>query len=334
VARAIVRAVHATGMPAGIFSLLQGTSNELSLKVVQHPSAAAVGFTGSLKAGRALFDAAARRPNPIPVYAEMGSVNPVFVLPGALRERAEAVADGLKESITLGVGQFCTCPGLVVGLHDSAMTDLTARLEELIGSAGPATMLHPGILRSYREGLRRLEKIEAVRSLRSNSLADDSKTQAEVAMFVTDAETFLQHDELGEEVFGPSTVIVRCGSKQELMKIAQRLQGHLTATIHGADEDVVEFQDLISLLQKKVGRIVFNGFPTGVEVCTAMHHGGPYPATTDSHWTSVGSRAIKRFARPICFQNFPQDVLPVELRDENARSIWRTIDDQLTKEGC
>ncbi len=334
VARAIVRAVHATGMPAGIFSLLQGTSNELSLKVVQHPSAAAVGFTGSLKAGRALFDAAARRPNPIPVYAEMGSVNPVFVLPGALRERAEAVADGLKQSITLGVGQFCTCPGLVVGLHDSAMTDLTARLEELIGSAGPATMLHPGILRSYREGLRRLEKIEAVRSLRSNSLADDSKTQAEVAMFVTDAETFLQHDELGEEVFGPSTVIVSCGSKQELMKIAQRLQGHLTATIHGADEDVVEFQDLISLLQKKVGRIVFNGFPTGVEVCTAMHHGGPYPATTDSHWTSVGSRAIKRFARPICFQNFPQDVLPVELRDENARSIWRTIDDQLTKEGC
>jgi NADP-dependent aldehyde dehydrogenase len=234
----------------------------------------------------------------------------------------------------MGVGQFCTCPGLVVGLHDSAMTNLTARLEELIGSAEPATMLHPGILRSYREGLRRLEKIDAVRSLRSNSPADDSKTQGEASMFVTNAETFLQYDELGEEVFGPSTVIVSCGSKQELIKIAQGLQGHLTATIHGTDKDVVEFQDLISLLQKKVGRIVFNGFPTGVEVCTAMHHGGPYPATTDSHWTSVGAAAIKRFARPICFQNFPQDALPVELRDKNARGIWRTIDDQLTKDGC
>jgi NADP-dependent aldehyde dehydrogenase len=334
VARAIGRAANATGMPAGVFSLLQGTSHELSLKVVQHPSTAAVGFTGSLKAGRALFDTAAGRLNPIPVYAEMGSLNPVFLLPGALRERADAIAEALKQSITVGVGQFCTCPGLVVGLRDSGMTSLTARLEELIKLEAPATMLHPAILRSYRDGLRRLEKIDGVRRIRSNAPPDDRRTQAEVTMFVTEAETFLQHDELGEELFGPATVIVSSAAKEELMRIAHQLQGHLTATIHGTHEDLVEFKDLVSLLQKKVGRLVFNGVPTGVEVCTAMHHGGPYPATSDSHWTSVGAQAIKRFARPICFQDFPQQALPIELRDRNERGIWRTVDDQLTKDEC
>lgn len=334
VARAIVRAAEMSNMPAGVFSLFQGKSNELSLKVVQHPDAAAVGFTGSLKAGRAIFDAASRRPIPIPVYAEMGSVNPVFVLPGALRERSNEVAEGLKRSVTMGAGQFCTCPGLVVGLHDSAMVDFTARMEELIESASPATMLHPGILCSYRAGVSRLEKINGVRSHRSKTTAVDCHTESEVAMFVTDAETFQKHDELGEELFGPSTVIVNCASKQELMGIARELRGHLTATVHGTAEDLVEFNDLIQLLQKKVGRLVFNGFPTGVEVCAAMHHGGPYPATTDAHWTSVGAAAIKRFARPICYQNFPQETLPVELRNRNECGIWRTLDNELTRADC
>jgi NADP-dependent aldehyde dehydrogenase len=334
VASAIVRAAEESGMPAGVFSLLQGTSHDLSLKVVRHPAACAVGFTGSLKGGRAIFDAAVQRQNPIPVFAEMGSVNPVFVLPGALRERGESFAVGLQQSVTLGVGQFCTCPGIVVGLEGSAMEQFITRTEELFDAATPATMLHPGILRSYQNGLRRLVGVEGVRIRSSAVTAAEQKTEAQPTVLITNARSFLSCGELSEEVFGPSTVIVSAGSKDELMKVAGGLQGHLTATIHGTNDDLHEFQDLIGVLQTKVGRLVFNGFPTGVEVCAAMHHGGPYPATTDSRSTSVGAYAIKRFARPVCFQNFPEDTLPVELQNQNQRNIWRIVDDQLTKDDC
>ena len=332
VARAIVRAAEETGMPAGVFSLLHGTTPELSLKLVQHPVATAVGFTGSLRAGRAIFDAASRRPSPIPVYAEMGSVNPVFVLPGALHESGDALATGLHQSVTLGVGQLCTCPGLVVGLQNGAMNNFIASITQLFEGASPATMLHPGILRAYQAGLRRLGDVEGVEGKRSVAVADDNKTEAPAAVFVTSAETFLEHEELSEEVFGPATMIVSCSSKEEIMTVAHNLQGHLTATIHGTSEDLAEYKDLVELLQSKVGRLVFNGFPTGVEVCTAMHHGGPYPATTDVRSTSVGAYAIKRFARPICFQNLPQEALPVELRDENSRGIWRMVDSKVTRD--
>ncbi|MCM3901261.1 MAG: aldehyde dehydrogenase (NADP(+)) [Pyrinomonadaceae bacterium] len=334
VASAIVHAAEKSGMPGGVFSLLQGTSHELSLKVVQHPSACAVGFTGSLRGGRAIFDAAVQRPNPIPVYAEMGSVNPVFVLPGALRERAEAFAVGLQQSVTLGVGQFCTCPGIVVGLAGSEMDQFIDRTEELFATSTPATMLHPGILRSYQDGLRRLQQVEGIRMRRSAVSAEQQKTEAQPAVLITNARTLLSCEELSEEVFGPSTVVVSAASKDELMKVARGLRGHLTATIHGTNDDLNEFAELIGVLQTRVGRLVFNGFPTGVEVCAAMHHGGPYPATTDAHWTSVGAFAIKRFARPICFQNFPESVLPLELQDKNHRNIWRMVDDQLTKDDC
>jgi NADP-dependent aldehyde dehydrogenase len=333
VARAIVRAAEETGMPPGIFSLLQGTSPELSLKLVRHGSASAVGFTGSLKAGRAIYDAAVQRPSPIPVYAEMGSVNPVFALPGALRENGNAFALGLQQSVTLGVGQLCTCPGLVVGLQDEAMNQFIGSVKDLFEGAAPATMLHPGILRAYQDGLKRLGKLEGVTSLRAAATADDSKNEAQPAVFLTEAETFLGHEELSEEVFGPATVVVSCASREEIMKVARGLQGHLTATVHGTAEDLAEYKDLIELLQKKVGRLVFNGFPTGVEVCYAMHHGGPYPATTDIRSTSVGAYAIKRFARPICFQSFPQEALPVELRDENERCIWRIVNSEVTRGG-
>ena len=332
VARAILRAGEETGMPGGVFSLLHGTTPELSLKLVRHPVATAVGFTGSLKAGRAIFDAAAQRPNPIPVYAEMGSVNPVFVLPGALHESGDALATGLHQSVTLGVGQLCTCPGLVVGLRGGAMNKFVASITQLFEGASPATMLHPGILRAYQEGLRRLGDVGGVEGKRSLATADENKTQGQAAVFVTAAETFLVHEELSEEVFGPATVIVSCSSKEEIMKVAHNLQGHLTATIHGTREDLAEYKDLLEVLQRKVGRLVCNGFPTGVEVCTAMHHGGPYPATTDVRSTSVGAYAIKRFARPICFQNFPQEALPVELRDENSRGIWRMVDSKVTRD--
>jgi NADP-dependent aldehyde dehydrogenase len=259
-------------------------------------------------------------------------VNPVFALPGALHESGAALAAGLHQSVTLGVGQLCTCPGLVVGLQDGAMNKFVASIAQLFESAPPATMLHPGILRAYQEGLRRLGEVEGVEGKHSAATADENKTEAQAAVFVTEAETFLGHEELSEEVFGPATLIVSCSSKKEIMKVARNLRGHLTATIHGTSEDLAEYKELVEVLQKKVGRLVFNGFPTGVEVCAAMHHGGPYPATTDVRSTSVGAYAIKRFARPICFQNFPQESLPAELRDENQRGIWRIVDSKVTRD--
>ncbi|QQS47037.1 MAG: aldehyde dehydrogenase (NADP(+)) [Acidobacteriota bacterium] len=332
VAGAIVRAAEATGMPAGVFSLLQGAGHELSLGLVRHPLTRAVGFTGSLRGGRALFDAAAARPEPIPVYAEMGSINPVFVLPGALRERGGALAEGLKGSITLGVGQFCTNPGLTVGLNDENMRSFTETLVELVADAPAGTMLTPGILEAYDNGVRRIGSTEGVRKVQSRHTADLSRTQARAAVFTVDGPTYLGHPHLGEEVFGPSSIVVSCDSMDEMLAIAHDLEGHLTATIHGTEEDLIEFRPLIEILENKVGRLVFNGFPTGVEVCASMQHGGPYPATTDSRTTSVGTAAILRFARPVCYQNFPQSALPLELQDHNSRGIWRLVDDRLTRD--
>lgn len=330
VARAVVDAAKETRMPAGVFSLLQGRRPELSLAVVEHSLTRAVGFTGSLRVGRALFDAAARRPEPIPVYAEMGSVNPVFVLPGALLERGPEFAEGLKQSVTLGAGQFCTNPGLVVGMQGEPFDEFIDKAGELFAAAPPGTMLNQGLLRGYADGverLRRLTKREA-----GSAAADASRTQAAAYVFSTDAASFLDHHELGEEVFGPSTLVVGCQSVEELRRVAEGLEGALTATIHGTAEDLREYAWLVKVLEQKAGRLVFNGFPTGVEVCAAMQHGGPYPATTDARTTSVGTAALKRFARPVCYQNFPQEVLPPELRDDNPRGLWRLVDNRWTKD--
>ena len=332
VARAIAQAAAATGMPAGIFSLLQGAGHELSLGLVKHRHTRAVGFTGSLRAGRALFDAAAERPVPIPVYAEMGSINPVFLLPGAVRQRTTALAEGLKGSITLGVGQFCTNPGLTVGLMDEHMKSFVETLTELVADAPAGTMLTRGILDAYDEGIRRIGTTEGVKKVQSRHTADLARTQARAAVFTVDGETWLQNPHLSEEVFGPSSIVVSCDSRQEMEAIARGLEGHLTATIHGTEEDLAEFKSLIEILEDKVGRLVFNGFPTGVEVCASMHHGGPYPATTDPRSTSVGTASILRFARPVCYQGFPQSALPIELQDSNQRGIWRLVDDQLTRD--
>jgi len=334
VARAIVKAVAEAEMPAGVFSLLYGAGHEVGIGLVKHPLTRAVGFTGSLRGGRALFDAAASRPDPIPVYAEMGSVNPVFILPGALRERAEAIAEGLKNSVTLGVGQFCTCPGLAVGLLDENFARFAEKLGGLIAGAQPGTMLYPGILEGYEAGVKRLGDLGGLQTTQSRIEADAAKTEALPAVFSTNARTFMRHHELSEEVFGPSTVVVSCDSRQEMEQIARNLEGHLTATIHGTAEDLHDYDWLVSILENKAGRLIFNGYPTGVEVCASMHHGGPYPAMTDSRATSVGTAAIYRFARPVCYQNFPQGALPVELRDVNQRGVWRLVDNQLTKEDC
>jgi 2,5-dioxopentanoate dehydrogenase len=332
VATAITKAANASGMPEGVFSMVHGVSYEVSLGLVNHPLIKAVGFTGSFRGGKALFDAAARRPEPIPVYAEMGSVNPVFVLPGAIRERGEAFAEGLKNSVMMGVGQFCTSPGLVVGLQSDELQHSVTKLQSLIEAAPPATMLHAGILQTYEAGIQKLASSDGVTTVRATAAADAAKTQAVASVFTTDAAAFLAQPHLSEEVFGPSTVVVNCGSRDELETIARSLHGHLTATIHGTADDLQEFKGLVAILENKVGRLLFNGFPTGVEVCPSMTHGGPYPATTDSRSTSVGTGAIKRFARPVSYQSFPSEALPLELQDGNPLSIWRLVNGEFMKD--
>jgi NADP-dependent aldehyde dehydrogenase len=328
--RAIVDAARAAGVPAGVFSMLQSTRNDIALALVQHPQIKAVGFTGSLRAGRALFDAAAERPEPIPVYAEMGSVNPVFVLPGALAERAASIAEGLKDSVTLGVGQFCTNPGLTIGIGDDRFGAFVHQLDGLVDAAPSGTMLTPAICDSYKAGVRRLSSVDGVSTSRSSNTSQEAR--ALPSLFVTDGDAFLRHHEIGEEVFGPSTVVVRCGSREELEAVARRLEGQLTATLLGTAADLEQYASLVSILEQKAGRLIVNGFPTGVEVCPSMQHGGPYPATTDSRSTSVGTAAIHRFARPVAYQDFPQSLLPAELQDANPRAIWRLVDGQLTKD--
>jgi NADP-dependent aldehyde dehydrogenase len=257
----------------------------------------------------------------------MGSLNPVFILPHALEERGEAFAKGLCGSVTLGVGQFCTNPGLVLGLDGGPMDKFITSAESSFSQTAPATMLNPGIRDAYESGLATFGKTEGVALLsKSATDVDASKTQAGAHVWTTDIDAFSRTPELSEEVFGPTTLVVRCKVKEELLKAANQLEGHLTATIHGTEEDLAEHKDLVEILERKVGRIIFNGFPTGVEVCHSMHHGGPYPATTDGRSTSVGTAAIFRFTRLVCFQGFPQNGLPDDLKDANPNGIWRLVD--------
>ena len=328
VARAILSAIEATKMPNGIFSMVHG-ANEISLHLVKHPLTKAVGFTGSLQGGRALFDAAATRPEPIPIYAEMGSTNPVFILPGALKKNGAAIAENFVQSFTLGVGQFCTNPGIAIGCQSDDWKNFVTRASELTKSVAPGAMLHRGILEKFESGAEKFQKTSGVNVAAQSSA--EANERAGAILFVTDAKTFREKKNLSEEVFGPSTLLVSCGTTAELEQIARGLHGQLTATIHGTDEDLAQHKNLIAILRQKAGRLIFNQFPTGVEVCPSMQHGGPYPATTDSRTTSVGAYAIKRFARPVCFQNFPDAALPPELQNKNSRNLWRLVDNQFTQ---
>jgi NADP-dependent aldehyde dehydrogenase len=333
VGEAILRAAAATGMPDGVFSLVHGSGAVVGQRLAAHPAIRAVALTGSLKAGRALFETASRRPVPVPVYAEMGSVNPVVLLPGALRERAEAIAEGLKASATLGCGQFCTKPGLVLGLAGPDFDRFVATFAELMKRVAPASLLHRGISDGFQEGLRALASTPGVReAARFEAEPDAARLQAAACVFVTDAATFLSHPRLREEVFGPAALVVSCGTQEDLLRTVRSVEGSLTATIHGTEADLRESGDLVAALEALAGRLVFNGFPTGVEVCPSMHHGGPYPATLDAHYTSVGTAAILRFARPACWQNFPEASLPPALRNRNERHLWRQVDGKLTQE--
>ena len=333
VAGAIVKAVGAMNMPEGVFSMLHGRSHDVGLALVRHPLTKAVGFTGSLRGGRALMDAAAARDEPIPVYAEMGSTNPLFVLPGALAERGKQIAEGLKASVTLGVGQFCTCPGVVVGLEGDATRTFIDAAAEQCAAAPQGTMLYAGIRDAYREGVRKFGATPGVKVAAKSQDAGGNGLNAAATLFTTDAETFLKNPTLSEEVFGPSTIVVTGKSREDVLNVARNLEGHLTATIHGTADDLREYADLVAILQRKVGRLVFNGFPTGIEPCPSVHHGGPYPACSDGgRTTSIGTAAIERFTRPLCYQNWPDAALPPELQNANPRGIWRMVDGQTTKD--
>lgn len=327
VAGAVARAVEACGLPPGVFSMLHGAGAVIGMALVRHPLTTAVGFTGSRAAGRALFDAAAARPQPIPVFAEMSSVNPVFILPEAMRERAAKIAEGLKGSVTMGVGQFCTKPGLVFGLGGEPFDAFQATLSGQLEAVAPATMLHAGISAAYHEGLGHATGVTGVAVLaRSAQPADATKTQGEAVVARTDSVNFRARPELAEEVFGPYALLISATSLGELEQIARNLDGQLTATVHGTPDDLANAAALLRILEQKAGRLIINGFPTGVEVCPAMHHGGPYPATTDVRFTSVGTAALYRFVRPVCYQDFPSELLPDALRGDNPLGIRRMVD--------
>lgn len=328
-ARAIDRAALACALPRGVFSLVHGWSHDVGLALVRHPQIFAVGFTGSLRGGRAVFDAAAARPDPIPVFAEMGSINPVFLLPSAAAERAEAIAQGLAQAITMGTGQFCTNPGVVVGMRGAPLEQLAVALSQRIAAADASVMLYPQLAASYDNAVTKAQAHGAAVLARSTS---DDAHRATPTLLRVDADRFVDDAALRAEMFGPVSLIVAAEDAAGMERVAETMEGQLTATIHGTAAELREYGGLVAILERKVGRLLFNGYPTGVEVGHAMQHGGPYPASTDSRSTSVGSAAITRFARPLCFQNFPDEALPEELRNENPRGIWRMIDGSLSRE--
>jgi NADP-dependent aldehyde dehydrogenase len=317
VGAAIKRAVSVCGIDEGVFGLLSSQSLEIGIKLVQHPAIKAIGFTGSFAGGKALLDAAAARQEPIPVFAEMGSLNPLFILPHALATRRDKIAQGLADSVALGVGQFCTKPGFVAGIAGDGLETLAGQVGDLLSKKPAGRMLTEGISARFKK---------LIEERRSFIAAEGGGIFLE-----TDLSTFVKEPELHEELFGPATLLVKCSSEADLIAFAKQLKGQLTATLHADDPDMELAGRLAEILRTKVGRIIWNGYPTGVEVCPAMHHGGPYPATSDARSTSVGTAAIERFVHPTCYQNFPEALLPVELRNKNEKNIWRTVNGELTR---
>lgn len=328
VADAIIRAAEKTGMPAGVFNMIYGGG--VGEALVKHPAIQAVGFTGSLKGGRALCDMAAARAQPIPVFAEMSSINPVIVLPQALQARAGTVARDLTASVVQGCGQFCTNPGLVIGIRSASFSAFVQQVAGLMGDQPAQTMLNAGTLSSYGQGLQKLLVHPGIEHLAGNP---QQGNQAQPQLFRADVSLLLDGDEvLQEEVFGPTTVVVEVADHAQLLAALNGLHGQLTATVIGEPEDFEQFAGLTALLEQKVGRILLNGYPTGVEVCDSMVHGGPYPATSDARGTSVGTLAIDRFLRPVCFQNYPDNLLPDALKNGNPLRIQRLVDGQPSRE--
>ena len=331
VGQCILKAAEITGMPEGVFSLLHGSGQEIGMAIVNHPQIKAIAFTGSFSGGKAIYDAASQREEPIPVYAEMGSINPVFILPGILRSNSFDVAKALADSNVLGVGQFCTNPGILLKIesrnHDEFLNDYKEYTSHLQG----APMLTERIFQTFGDKINSLQSHKEAKLLATGKKGENINS-AIPHVFEVAGKSFLENENLSEEVFGPSATIVLADDKKQLYEIAQNFRGQLTASVWASDEDIKEYQELFQILENKVGRLMVNTVPTGVEVTHAMVHGGPFPATTDSKATSVGSRSIYRFTRPLCYQNFPQELLPSALQNKNTLQIWRHIDGNLTKD--
>lgn len=312
-------------MPEGIFQHVHGVSFEVGRGLVMHPQAKAVGFTGSFTGGKQLYDWAQQRPEPIPVFAEMGSINPVFLLPERLHKEAELMAEQLAGSITLGVGQFCTNPGLIIGIEGEDLERFSRRLSSLFTELSPGKMLHQGISKAYAEK-RETALLQGDVELIAVSSKEALELEGRPTIAVSSGAAFLNNPVLHKEVFGPYSILIKCSDIHQMQEVAEALEGQLTATLMALETDMLEHHKLVETVSLICGRLIMNGVPTGVEVGWSMHHGGPYPATTDARYTSVGPDAIKRFARPLCYQNFPDSLLPEELKENNPLRIPRIVD--------
>jgi NADP-dependent aldehyde dehydrogenase len=331
VGRAVQSAVAASGLPEGVFSLLFGAGNELGGALVSDPRIKAVGFTGSRRGGMALVGIAAARAEPIPVYAEMSSINPVLLMPGALAKRGKQIGAGFAGSLTMGAGQFCTNPGLPLARDGAGLDAFVAAASEALTAGAPTTMLTPGIFAAYQGGVDRLAANPKVRTVVQGPEASGAN-QGRSALFETDVASFVADEHLREEVFGASSLLVRCRDVQDMRTLLEDLEGQLTITLHMEDEDIEDVRTLLPVLERKAGRLLVNGWPTGVEVSHAMVHGGPFPATSDGRTTSVGTLAIRRFLRPVCYQDFPAALLPEAVRDGNPLGLWRQVNGKLGRD--
>lgn len=324
IASAIVKAAQKTNMPEGVFSNLNSSGIEVGIQLVKHPKIKGVGFTGSIKAGRALFDLVAQRPEPIPVFAEMGSINPVVILPNALEKNSPHWITTYANSITMGTGQFCTNPGLLLAIKSDFLNSFIEKLGVEISKIAPTCMLHPNIKANYKKGKDTMQSQSGIQTIAEVS-ENENPNFASQALLTVDGKHFLENPTLHQEVFGPLSIIVQCENEAELIAILNALEGQLTGTILGEENEVSNYFEVVNALQNRVGRIIFNGAPTGVEVCPSMIHGGPYPASTDSRFTAVGIHAVKRWVRPFSFQNWPNELLPIELKNENTLGILRLV---------
>jgi NADP-dependent aldehyde dehydrogenase len=326
VAEAIVKAAEKTGMPGGVFSTLYARGYEVGSMLVKHPLTAAVGFTGSLAGGRALFDLAAGRKSPIPVFAEMSSINPIYILPETMKQDRQTLASEIASSVNTGAGQFCTCPGLLIALDNADTSNFIELLKEAFSGYSALTMLNPGIQKNYSDKKTRMLEAPGVAAEFATSDNGDGSQKGGPAVASVTAAAFLANPNMQDEVFGPFTLLIKCQNIDEMCAVATSMHGQLTNTIRGTNADLASAGALFNIVREKAGRIVFNGVPTGVEVGNAQVHGGPYPSTTDGRFTAVGHSAIRRWVRPVAYQNCPQELLPDALKDNNPLGIWRTVD--------
>ena len=329
VSSAIVKAAQKTGMPNGVFSNLNSSGIEVGIQLVKHPQVKAVGFTGSIRGGRALFDLASKREEPIPVFAEMGSINPVIILPNALKTRGNQLAKTYAGSITLGTGQFCTNPGLLLGVKGEELTNFVNNLSDEIVKIEPSCMLHPNIIGAYESNKNKALSQTGL-TVTADYDADVKANYARQTITTVEGKTFLENTTLHQEVFGPFSMVVQCEDAEQMETIISKLEGQLTGTVISEEGEASNYSGVIAALQNRVGRVIFNGVPTGVEVCPSMLHGGPYPASTDSRFTAVGIHSIKRWVRPLSFQDWPNELLPDELKNDNPLGISRLVNNENT----